>query len=83
LKYSTFALPDYESENQPRAAVPDARLQRCQFELLNYDEDLLSRSIAVKALPVASQRSRVDGRHQIAGNRNREAAEFWPANMST
>ena len=49
LKYSTFALPDYESETSHVLLCRTHAFSDVSFELLNYDEDLLSRSIAVKA----------------------------------
>src|ERR1700748_725815 len=51
LKYSTFALPDYESENSHVLLCRTHAYSDVSFELLNYDEDLLSRSIAVKSFP--------------------------------
>ena len=33
LKYSTFALPDYESETESRPVVPHPCLQRCQLRI--------------------------------------------------
>ena len=48
LKYSTFALPDYESETGHVLLCRTQAFSDVSFELLNYDEDLLSRSIAVK-----------------------------------
>jgi propane monooxygenase reductase subunit len=49
LKYSTFALPDYESETGHVLLCRTHAYSDVSFELLNYDEDLLRRSIAVKA----------------------------------
>ncbi|WP_426441488.1 FAD-binding oxidoreductase [Bradyrhizobium genosp. P] len=49
LKYSTFALPDYESETGHVLLCRTHVYSDISVELLNYDEDLLSRSIAVKA----------------------------------
>ena len=51
LKYSTFALPDYESETNHVLLCRTHVFSDVSFELLNYDEDLLSRSIAVKSFP--------------------------------
>jgi propane monooxygenase reductase component len=51
LKYSTFALPDYESETGHVLLCRTHAFSDVSFELLNYDEDLLSRSIAVKSFP--------------------------------
>src|SRR5882724_7255559 len=48
LKYSTFALPDYESETNHVLLCRTHAFSDLTVELLNYDEDLLSRSIAVK-----------------------------------
>ena len=48
LKYSTFALPDYESENSHILLCRTHAYSDISVELLNYDEDLLSRLIAVK-----------------------------------
>jgi propane monooxygenase reductase subunit len=48
-KYSTFALPDYESETGHVLLCRTHVFSDISVELLNYDEDLLSRSIAVKA----------------------------------
>jgi propane monooxygenase reductase component len=49
LKYSTFALPDYESETDHVLLCRTHAFSDVSFELLNYDEDLLRRSIAVKS----------------------------------
>ena len=49
LKYSTFALPDYESETGHVLLCRLHAFSDISVELLNYDEDLLSRSIAVKS----------------------------------
>jgi propane monooxygenase reductase subunit len=49
LKYSTFALPDYERETEHVLLCRTHAFSDLTVELLNYDEDLLSRSIAVKA----------------------------------
>ena len=49
LKYSTFALPDYESETGHVLLCRTHVYSDVSVELLNYDEDLLRRSIAVKA----------------------------------
>jgi propane monooxygenase reductase component len=51
LKYSTFALPEYESETGHVLLCRTHVFSDVSFELLNYDEDLLSRSIAVKEFP--------------------------------
>ena len=48
LKYSTFALPEYESETGHVLLCRTHVFSDASFELLNFDEDLLSRSIAVK-----------------------------------
>jgi propane monooxygenase reductase subunit len=48
LKYSTFALPEYESETGHVLLCRTHAFSDITVELLNYDEDLLSRSIAVK-----------------------------------
>ena len=48
MKYSTFALPDYESETGHVLLCRLHAFSDINVELLNYDEDLLSRSIAVK-----------------------------------
>jgi propane monooxygenase reductase component len=48
LKYSTFALPEYESETGHVLLCRTHVFSDITVELLNYDEDLLSRSIAVK-----------------------------------
>ncbi|WP_316191110.1 2Fe-2S iron-sulfur cluster-binding protein [Bradyrhizobium sp. SZCCHNS2096] len=50
MKYSTFALPDYESENGHVLLCRTHAYSDVSFELLNYDEDLLRRSIAVKTV---------------------------------
>jgi propane monooxygenase reductase subunit len=49
LKYSTFALPDYEHETDHILLCRTHAYSDVSIELLNYDEDLLRRSIAVKA----------------------------------
>jgi propane monooxygenase reductase subunit len=48
LKYSTFALPDYESETDHVLLCRTLVYSDITVELLNFDEDLLKRSIAVK-----------------------------------
>jgi propane monooxygenase reductase subunit len=48
LKYSTFALPDYDRDNGLILLCRTHAYSDLEIELLNYDEDLLSRSIAVK-----------------------------------
>src|ERR1700733_4287901 len=48
LKYSTFALPDYESETDHVLLCRTLVYSDISVELLNFDEDLLRRSIAVK-----------------------------------
>ncbi len=48
LKYSTFALPDYERETDHILLCRTLAYSDLTIELLNYDEDLLRRSIAVK-----------------------------------
>jgi propane monooxygenase reductase subunit len=47
-KYSTFALPDYERESGHILLCRTHAYSDLAIELLNYDEDLLRRSIAVK-----------------------------------
>jgi propane monooxygenase reductase subunit len=59
LKYSTFALPEYESETGHILLCRTHAYSDITIELLNFDEELLSRSIPVKAYPgkVASVKS--------------------------
>ncbi len=49
LKYSTFALPDYERDTDHILLCRTLAYSDIVVELLNYDEDLMRRSIAVKA----------------------------------
>jgi len=49
LKYSTFALPEYESETDHILLCRTHVYSDLTVELLNFDEDLLRRSIAVKS----------------------------------
>jgi len=49
LKYSTFALPDYESETGHILLCRTHAFSDVSIELLNYDEELLGRSIPVKS----------------------------------
>jgi propane monooxygenase reductase subunit len=49
LKYSTFALPDYERETDHILLCRTLAYSDVVVELLNYDEDMLRRSIAVKS----------------------------------
>jgi propane monooxygenase reductase component len=49
LKYSTFALPEYESETGHILLCRTHAFSDLTIELLNFDEELLSRSIPVKA----------------------------------
>src|SRR5258707_4272619 len=46
-KYSTFALPDYERETNHILLCRALAFSDLTVELLNYDEDLMRRSIAV------------------------------------
>jgi propane monooxygenase reductase component len=48
LKYSTFALPDYEKETDHILLCRTHAYSDITVELLNFDEDLLRRSIPVK-----------------------------------
>src|ERR1700683_2462249 len=48
LKYSTFALPDYERETEHILLCRTHAYSDLEVELLNFDEDLLSRAIPVK-----------------------------------
>ena len=48
-KYSTFALPEYERDTNHILLCKTHAYSDLSVELLNYDEDLLSRSIAVKS----------------------------------
>ena len=51
LKYSTFALPDYEKETDHILLCRTQAYSDITVELLNFDEDLLRRSIPVKDFP--------------------------------
>ena len=51
LKYSTFALPESERDTDHILLCRTLAFSDITVELLNYDEDLLSRSIAVKDIP--------------------------------
>ena len=48
MKYSTFALPDYEKETDHVLLCRAHAFSDITVELLNYDEDLLRRAIAVR-----------------------------------
>lgn len=48
-KYSTFALPDYERETGHVLLCRSYAFSDLTIELLNFDEDLLRRAIAVKS----------------------------------
>ena len=48
LKYSTFALPDYERETEHILLCKTHAYSDLEVELLNFDEDLLARAIPVK-----------------------------------
>ena len=48
LKYSTFALPDYERETDHILLCRTLAYSDLVVELLNFDEEMLGRSIAVK-----------------------------------
>ncbi len=48
LKYSTFALPDYERDTNHILLCRTLAYSDITVELLNYDEDLMRRAIAVK-----------------------------------
>ncbi len=49
LKYSTFALPDYQKDTDHILLCRTLAYSDITVELLNYDEDLMRRSIAVKS----------------------------------
>ncbi|MGL4397347.1 MAG: NADH:ubiquinone reductase (Na(+)-transporting) subunit F [Hyphomicrobium sp.] len=49
LKYSTFALPEYESETGHILLCRTHAYSDITIELLNFDEEMLSRSIPVKS----------------------------------
>jgi len=51
LKYSTFALSDGERDTDHILLCRTLAYSDITVELLNYDEDLMSRSIAVKDIP--------------------------------
>ncbi len=51
LKYSTFALPDSDRDTNHILLCRTLAYSDLTVELLNYDEDLMSRSIAVKDFP--------------------------------
>ena len=51
LKYSTFALPEYESETGHILLCRTHAYSDLTIELLNFDEELLARSIPVKSFP--------------------------------
>ena len=51
LKYSTFALPESDRDTDHILLCRTLAFSDITVELLNYDEDLLSRSIAVKEIP--------------------------------
>jgi propane monooxygenase reductase component len=51
LKYSTFALPESDRDTDHILLCRTLAYSDITVELLNYDEDLLSRSIAVKDYP--------------------------------
>ncbi len=53
LKYSTFALPDYERDTDHILLCRTLAYSDIVVELLNYDEDLMRRSIAVKSFEAA------------------------------
>jgi propane monooxygenase reductase component len=48
LKYSTFALPDYERDSGHVLLCKTHAYSDLVIELLNYDEDMMRRAIAVK-----------------------------------
>ena len=56
LKYSTFALPESERDTDHILLCRTLAYSDITVELLNYDEDLLSRSIAVKEIPATLTR---------------------------
>ncbi len=56
LKYSTFALSDGERDSDHILLCRTHAYSDLTIELLNYDEDLLSRSIAVKEFPAVLTR---------------------------
>ena len=56
LKYSTFALPDYERETDHILLCRTLAYSDLTVELLNYDEDLMRRSIAVKEFSATLRR---------------------------
>ena len=50
LKYSTFALPDYERDTDHILLCRTLAYSDVVVELLNFDEDMMRRSIAVKSI---------------------------------
>jgi len=57
-KYSTFALSDYERKPATFCCAASHAYSDITVELLNYDEDLLRRSIAVKEYEAVGTKSR-------------------------
>ena len=55
-KYSTFALPDYERDSGHILLCRTYAFSDLTVELLNYDEDMMRRSIAVKTFAGALKR---------------------------
>jgi propane monooxygenase reductase component len=78
LKYSTFALPDYEREQDRILLCRTLAYSDLVVELLNFDEYLLSRSI-----PVRSYHGRITGLESLTHDIRRleivtdEPLKFW------
>lgn len=51
MKYSTFALPDFEKEQNYILLCRTIPFSDLTIELVNYDEDILKRAIPVKSYP--------------------------------
>ena len=74
MKYSTFALPDYEKETDHVLLCRAHAFSDITVELLNYDEDLLRRAIAVREFAATVTRiTALDPRHPPARGRARGA----------
>ena len=67
LKYSTFALPDYERETEHVLLCRTHAYSDLEVELLNFDEDLLRRAIPVKEFDGRVDRDHgADARYPLA-----------------
>lgn len=76
--YSTFALPDYEKDTGHILLCRGYAYSDVTIELLNYDEDLMRRAIAVKTIDgVLSAVTRLTHDMRLLEVETRQPLKFW------